>query len=99
VGLTLAMKTEKIRNLILDALVRERTCTARQLSYELSVYNIWLSPCKVASLMCHDDILIKSVKVDFVRRPRWSGLVYTHARYGDRPPEHRERSEEIYSHH
>ena len=84
-GMTVAMKSEKTRNLILDALRREKDCTARQLSYELSIYGVWLSPVKVASLMHHDPVLRKSVTVEFKRTVRWSGLVYTHVRNGDRP--------------
>jgi len=76
-GLTLAMKREKTRNLILDRLRREKDCTARQLSYELSVYGIWLSSVQVAGLMHSDDVLRESVTTEFVRRFKWAGLVYS----------------------
>jgi len=88
-GLTLAQKNEKIREHILDLLRRERDVTARQISYELSVYNVWLSPGKVANFMRSDELLQQFVETEFVRRRKWSGLVYTHVKNGHGPVCHR----------
>ena len=80
VGLTIAQKNDKIRDLILDALRQNKDLTARQISSELSIYNIWLSPDKVAHFIRSDERLSKVVETEFVRRRRWSGLVYSHVR-------------------
>ena len=75
--MTVEMRRENTRNLILDRLRCEKDCTARQLSYDLSVYGIWLSSVQVASLMHFDDVLRESVTTEFVRRFKWAGLVYS----------------------
>ena len=82
VGLTIAQKQEKIQTLILRALMQEKNMTAKQVSYELSVYDIWLSPDKIANLMRTDPRLKDAVDTEYICRNGWAGLVYTHVRNG-----------------
>jgi len=81
-GYTVLQKQEQIRTLILRVLMQEKNATARQLSNELSIYDIWLSPDKIANLMRSDPRLKAAVSTEYIRRYRWAGLVYTHIRNG-----------------
>jgi hypothetical protein len=81
-GLTIVQKHEKIRNAILDALLRNKNLTARQISYELSQEEIWRNPDQVAFFIRSDERLKRVVETEFIRRNRWSGLVYRHVRNG-----------------
>lgn len=82
VGLTIAQKHDKTRDLILDILRRHKNMSARQISYELSEHGIWLSSVEIANFMRSDERLKKAVEVEFVRRGKWAGLIYAHVRNG-----------------
>ena len=76
-GRTIAQRQEDIRNVILRALEQEGEMTARQMSYELAVFDVWLTPDKIASLMRSDPVLRDAVTSEYVNRRGWAGLVYT----------------------
>jgi len=75
-ALTIEQRQERTRNLILDALRRNRDMTARQIGHELQVYDIWLSPLEVAFFIKGDKRLKQRVEFEFQRTSRWAGLIY-----------------------
>jgi hypothetical protein len=49
---------------ILEALKHHKDMTARQISYELSVYGVWLSPVKLAHFIKDDKRLQKQIRIE-----------------------------------
>lgn len=75
--MTIAKRQERTRLQIVDALKHHHGMTAGQLTYELGVYGLWLTPAKLAHLIKGDERLQKQIRVEV--RPikgNWT-LVYS----------------------
>jgi hypothetical protein len=77
VGLTVALRQEKIRNLILGILLHKSRATAREIAYELQVYDIWKSPGEITALIRGDPQLNRCIDIDYENFGGWSRMVYT----------------------
>ena len=64
VALTIAERQERTRLHIIDAFKHHKDMTARQISYELSVYGVWLSPVKLAHFIKDDKHLQKQIRIE-----------------------------------
>ena len=77
VALTIAQRQERTRLQIIDALRHHKDMSARQIAYELSVYDVWLSSVKVAYFIKGDKHLQNRISVEAKSmKGQWT-LVYS----------------------
>lgn len=82
-ALTIAQRQERRRLEIIDALKDRGNMTARQISYELQIRDIWLSPAKLSHFIKDDKHLQKQVRVEAQRvRGSWALVYSLKARWG-----------------
>ena len=82
-ALTIAKRQERTRLQIVDALKHHHDMTAGQLTYELGVYGLRLTPAKLAHLIKGDERLQKQVSVEARRiRGSWALAYSLKARWG-----------------
>jgi hypothetical protein len=75
-NLTVEQRQEKIRLLILDVLRHKDRATAREISFELQVYDIWKSPREITGLINGDPQLKDRIDIDFQNFGGWQRLTF-----------------------
>lgn len=77
VALTIEQRQQKVRNIILDILLHKSRATAREISYELQVHDIWRSPREITGIIKGDSQLRRRVNVEFQDFGGWKRLTFT----------------------
>jgi len=76
-ALTIAKRQEKVRNIILDILHHKSRATAREISYELQVHDVWRSPREITGIIKRDSQLKRRVDVEFRSYNGWNRLCFS----------------------
>jgi len=76
-ALTIAQRQEKLRNIILDILHHKDRATAREISYELQVHDVWKSPREITGIIKGDSQLKRRVDVEFQSYNGWNRLCFS----------------------
>jgi len=76
-ALTIAQRQQKLRNIILDVLLHKSSATAREISYELQVHDVWKSPREITGLINGDPQLKRRVDVEYRNYRGWGRLTFS----------------------
>ena len=76
-ALTIQQRQQKVRNIILDILLHKSRATAREISYELQVHDVWKSPREITGLINGDPQLKKHVDVEWKSYRGWGRLTFS----------------------
>ena len=76
-GLTVALRQEKLRNIILDILYHKDRATAREIAFDLQVHDVWKSPREIASVILQDPRLKKHVDINWQYFGGWQRLTFS----------------------
>jgi len=80
---TIEQRQDKLRMIILQLLHHKSRATAREISYELQVCDVWKSPREIVSVILGDARLKNQVDVEYRTYRGWRRLVFTlKDRYG-----------------